>query len=58
MTENRTPDEQPRSVEAAKGKKAYNKPTFRYEKVFETAALSCGKIAGTSAVCNSSRKTS
>jgi hypothetical protein len=27
------------------GKKPYNKPEFRYEKVFETMALSCGKIA-------------
>ena len=26
-------------------KKAYEKPTFRYEQVFVTTALSCGKIA-------------
>jgi hypothetical protein len=44
--------------EEVDGKKPYRKPAFRHERVFETAALSCGKIAGTSAICNSSRKTS
>jgi len=28
-------------------KKPYEKPAFRYERVFETTALSCGKTAGT-----------
>jgi len=45
-------------AEQAEGKKPYQKPSFRFERVFETAALACGKIAGTSAICNSSRKTS
>lgn len=27
-------------------KKPYQKPEFRSEKVFETMALSCGKVAG------------
>ena len=31
----------------AKRKKPYEKPAFRYEKVFVTTALSCGKLAGT-----------
>ncbi len=26
------------------GKKPYRKPEFRYERVFETLALACGKI--------------
>ncbi len=41
-----------------KAKKRYQKPAFRHERVFETLALSCGKIAGTSLNCNSSPKTS
>jgi hypothetical protein len=26
------------------GKKPYHKPSFRFEKVFETMALACGKV--------------
>jgi hypothetical protein len=29
---------------AGKQKKSYEKPTFRYEQVFVTSALSCGKL--------------
>jgi hypothetical protein len=44
---------------AGKGKKLYNKPSFRYERVFETLALSCGKTVGSALVgCQVSRKTS
>ena len=39
-------------------RKPYRKPTFRFEQVFETMALQCGKIAGTSAACNASKMTS
>ncbi|WP_395648603.1 hypothetical protein [Thermomonas sp.] len=39
-------------------KREYIKPTFRHETVFETMALSCGKIAGTQQACNMQRKTS
>jgi len=57
--EDHTPHEkQTRVAENVNGKKPYQKPAFRSERVFETAALSCGKLAGTSAICNSSRKTS
>ena len=45
-------------AEKLTGKKLYQKPAFRFEQVFETAALACGKVAGTSAICNASRKTS
>jgi len=32
-------------------KKPYEKPSFRFEEVFVTTALSCGKIAGFSGAC-------
>jgi hypothetical protein len=32
-------------------KKPYEKPSFRYEQVFVTTALSCGKVSGTQATC-------
>ena len=35
----------------ATNKKPYEKPSFRYEQVFVTTALSCGKIAGTGGGC-------
>ena len=39
-------------------KKAYVKPSFQHEKVFETMALSCGKISNTQASCKSNKKLS
>lgn len=39
-------------------KKPYQKPEFRYERVFETMALSCGKISPTQFQCRFNRKTS
>jgi hypothetical protein len=41
----------------SKGKKPYQKPAFRYERVFETQALHCGKLAG-GGHCGQVRKTS
>jgi hypothetical protein len=32
-------------------KRPYQKPEFRYEVVFETMALSCGKTSATEAQC-------
>lgn len=32
-------------------KRPYEKPSFRYEEVFVTTALSCGKIGGTQSSC-------
>ena len=59
MDENRTPREKQRQLgNASKAKKLYQKPAFRYERVFETLALSCGKIGATTAQCQFSRKTS
>jgi len=40
------------------GKKPYQKPSFRYEKVFETMALACGKIHPTQFQCRFNRKNS
>ena len=59
MNDNRAPREkrQPTGV-AGKDKKLYQKPAFRYERVFETLALSCGKIGATLPQCQFTRKTS
>ena len=40
------------------GKKPYQKPEFRFEKVFETMALSCGKVTPTEFQCRFNRKNS
>jgi hypothetical protein len=39
-------------------KKPYRKPEFRYERVFETMALACGKVNPTQAQCRFNRKNS
>jgi hypothetical protein len=39
-------------------RKPYVKPAFRHEQVFETMALTCGKIQTTQAQCRFNRKTS
>jgi hypothetical protein len=39
-------------------KKPYEKPSFRYEQVFVTTALSCGKIGGTGGGCAGTTKVS
>lgn len=41
-----------------RSRKPYQKPAFRFERVFETMALACGKINPTQRSCNISRKTS
>jgi hypothetical protein len=40
------------------GKRAYSKPEFRFEGVFETRALSCGKLTGGGNMCATNRKSS
>ena len=42
----------PENASAPVVKKPYEKPSFRYEKVFVTTALSCGKIGDTSLDCH------
>jgi hypothetical protein len=41
-----------------KQKRPYKKPTFRYERVFETNALSCGKVGTTQESCRNNSKLS
>jgi hypothetical protein len=42
----------------AEDRKPYEKPAFRFERIFETMALSCGKVNPTQGACSSNRKTS
>ena len=39
-------------------KKQYQEPAFRHERVFETMALSCGKVQPTTLQCRFNRHTS
>jgi hypothetical protein len=39
-------------------KKSYERPAFRYEQVFVTSALSCGKVNSSQGQCNLNRKVS
>jgi hypothetical protein len=59
MTENQAPREEKQTETVGKEKKLYRKPSFRHERVFETLALACGKIAPTQGQCRgTSKKTS
>ena len=49
--------ENKRPTQEKQTKKPYTKPAFRVERVFETQALSCGKVHGLGQ-CHYSRKTS
>ena len=49
---------QPQHPFAGDAKKPYLKPAFRYERVFETMALSCGKVDTTQGQCKFNRKVS
>ena len=40
------------------GKKPYRAPSFEFERVFEVAALACGKVFSSQSGCRSSRKSS
>jgi hypothetical protein len=51
------PEEQSR-IPQKQPKKPYTKPAFRFERVFETAALSCGKTEPTQFGCRHNRKVS
>jgi hypothetical protein len=50
--------EQANSTRAQTIKAPYQKPAFRYESVFETSALRCGKVQSTQSQCRSNRKSS
>lgn len=49
-------DQRPNQKQAAK--KPYVKPSFRYEQVFVTSALACGKIDPTQFLCFHNQKLS
>jgi hypothetical protein len=53
MTQKNRPaaNEQDSVAESRREKKTYQKPAFRYERVFETMALHCGKVAPTQNNC-------
>ena len=51
-------DEKQLGENRGKGKKLYQKPEFRFERVFETMALSCGKTSPTEFQCRFNRKNS
>lgn len=52
------PGEKKVSEKRGVGKKPYQKPEFRFERVFETMALSCGKISPTQFQCRFNTKNS
>jgi hypothetical protein len=52
------PEEKNAGDNGGKSKKPYQKPAFRFERVFETMALACGKIRQTEAQCRFNRKSS
>ena len=52
------PPTQEASRQPATTKLPYQKPAFRYERVFETMALACGKINPTQGQCASLLKSS
>ncbi|HEX3351368.1 MAG TPA: hypothetical protein VHS34_00990 [Terriglobales bacterium] len=58
MTEKNTGEEKNRDDSAGAPRKPYLKPEFRYERAFETMALSCGKIRASQALCRFNRKNS
>jgi hypothetical protein len=45
-------------AKTSKPRKAYQKPAFQHERVFETMALACGKLSPTQFTCHFNRKTS
>lgn len=55
MAMNDTSSDTPRTLAT---KKPYEKPSFRFEQVFVTTALSCGKVGNISSNCIGSPKAS
>jgi hypothetical protein len=57
MNKKKQATEEPQTSKA-RPKRAYQKPSFKHEKVFETTALSCGKIDTTQGQCGRSPRAS
>ena len=57
---NGNPDaaEDKRPTQKNPGKRLYTKPKFRFERVFETQALSCGKTHSHGTICKLNPKSS
>ena len=58
MTANNRPSGEAKGPAATGVKRPYRKPEFRFERVFETLALACGKIQPTQGQCRFNRKRS
>jgi len=57
MTQMNQPSGKQKSPPAqSAAKKPYSKPEFRYERVFETLALACGKIQDVQQQCQFNKK--
>ena len=56
--ENQTELEKKPRTEEERIKKTYTKPAFRFERVFETQALTCGKVSSQFGACKTNPKTS
>jgi hypothetical protein len=56
----RNPNDRESQIRVAEGlkRRPYTKPSFRFERVFETMALSCGKINTSQLGCHLNRKRS
>jgi hypothetical protein len=57
-TTNRNAVQQNAPEQPGRVKKPYRKPSFQHERVFETMALTCGKLDPTQSQCQVNRKTS
>jgi len=58
MKQDQVPERQPGNPGVPAGKKPYVKPSYEFERAFETMALSCGKINTTQFQCKFNRKNS
>jgi hypothetical protein len=58
MTQEKADSDEKKADRPGAGKKPYQKPEFRFERVFETMALSCGKVTPTEFQCRFNRKSS
>jgi hypothetical protein len=59
MSESKDPKGLANACEArSRPKRPYQKPSVRFERVFEVQALTCGKVQTTESQCHSNRKVS
>jgi hypothetical protein len=58
MTQKNQPSAERKNAPRSPAKKTYSKPEFRYERVFETLALACGKVHANQGQCRFNKKRS